>query len=564
MKGEESRHQMGLLSCIATIVGACVGSAIFSMSGITIYFAGASSMISWLVAALIYMAYGMLLAELAVRYPHSGGIFIFPKRAIGGASGRFWGFISGWGYIISNIIAIGFSAIYVGAYLRAGFPELFGEGSELYISLGSMLFSLAILLWGGKRSQIVQNTLVLFLLLTLCMFCVFAFFGRQFQPSHFQQFFTTGVYGATGFISAIPIALVAYGGCVVIPFMTSEVSKPQRNIPRSLFIGLGIVALLYIAVIASIVGTLPFSVISSDVSLRYIPLHASISHGTLACYGWLARLVSVCGVIALLTTIIALMRVNARSMQAIALEGYLPNGVACENSRAVPGIALIVMAVIAMLMCFFPQWTAQMIQLGAVLNIVSMTITCTSHYISHRARPSQSGFTAPIGIFLPIIVVVIFLACYIPDILSGGNALWTFTGIVYAVALVTYVCCRSKVSRRLGGIVVHGKGHGSRHGMPTANLQPFDNKQLPTYGVWAVRVFVAGKVYRGITHVGTRPSDDDLPHPTVETLILDFDGDLYGRFMCIEFLRYIRPTQTFRNLDELRVQIERDKALAAR
>lgn len=564
MNREQTKHQMGLLSCVATIIGACIGSAIFSISGMTIYFAGPSSMVSWLVAALIYMAYGMLLAELAVRYPHSGGIFIFPKRAIGGASGRFWGFISGWGYIISNIIAIGFSAIYVGAYLRAGFPELFGEGSGPCISVGSVVLSLVILLWGGKRSQIVQNGLVVFLLLTLCLFCGIAFFGQQFQPVHFQQFFTTGVRGATGFISAIPIALVAYGGCVVIPFMTSEVAAPQRNIPRSLFIGLGIVALLYVAVIASIVGTLPFPVIDGDASLRYIPLHASISNGTLACYGWLSRIVSACGVVALLTTIIALMRVNARSMQAIALEGYLPNGVACENSRSVPGIALTVMAVIAGLMCFFPQWTAHMIQLGAILNIVSMTITCTSHYISHRAHPSASGFTAPIGIILPIVVMAVFLACYIPDILSGGNALWTFTGIAYAVALAVYACCRRKVARRMGGLVVHGKGHGRRHGMPTANLQPFDNKQLPTYGVWAVRVFVAGKEYRGVTHVGVRPSDDDSPHPTVETLILDFDGDLYGRFMCIEFLRYIRPTQTFRNLDELRVQIERDKQAAAR
>ena len=67
MNGGEGK--LGFVSCVALVVGACVGSAIFSLSGLTIFFAGASAVLSWIIAAVVFSLYGMLVAELAVRYP---------------------------------------------------------------------------------------------------------------------------------------------------------------------------------------------------------------------------------------------------------------------------------------------------------------------------------------------------------------------------------------------------------------------------------------------------------------------------------------------------------------
>ena len=119
--------KLGLTACVGIVVGGCIGSAIFSLSGLTMYYAGASSIISWILSGIILCMYGMQVCELAVRYPKSGGIFVFPQKVFGEKNqkrGDFWGFVSAWGYIVSNFIAIAFSAIYVATYLGVSFESL--------------------------------------------------------------------------------------------------------------------------------------------------------------------------------------------------------------------------------------------------------------------------------------------------------------------------------------------------------------------------------------------------------------------------------------------------------
>lgn len=540
---------MGLFSCVALIVGACIGSAIFSISGMTIWYAGPAAVVSWLLAAVIFGAYGLLVAELAGRYPRSGGVYVFPKRAIGGRKGAFWGFVSGWGYVISNIIAIAFSAIYVGAYLHAGFP---GIDTGAAIPVAACVLAVAVILPGGGASQTIQNALVGVLIATMLVFCITAFSSKGFDPARFGGFFSTGSKGAGGFVSAIPLAMLAYGGCLTVSFMVSEVAEPRRNVPRSLLIGLGLVALVYAMVIVAVVGTLPFSVLNDNEGLRYIPLFAAISDGGLQSSPWLSRIVSVCGAAALLTTIIVLLRINARALQAMSYEGLMPAFLGRQNARGAAWAAILPMAAICVVLCFFSQWTEYLIVLGAVLNIVSMAITCISLVLSRKDDGKS--------VIFPIATVAVLCACYIPEIVRGKADMWVFTAAVYAVGAVTYLLCSRKGNPRISGIIVHGKGHGHLHGMPTANLEPFKGETLPAAGVWKTKVFVGGKTYGGLTNVGLRPSDDDSPKKTVETLIKDFDGDIYGQEMVLEFERYIRETRHFADLEELRRQIELDLA----
>ena len=545
----DASRKTGVCSAAALITGACIGSAILSISGVTILYAGPSAILSWLIAALIYGGYGMLVASLARRYPRSGGIYIFPKRAFGGVKGSFWGFISGWGYIVSNVIAIAFSAIFLGEYLKAGFPAM---SSGLAASIVSCLAAAAILLAFPRRSGIIQTVLTGILVASLLIYCAFAFFGGAFDASAFNSFFTSGSKGATGFVSAVPLALVAYGGCLVVPFMASEVRNPSRTIPLSLALGLGAVALLYCSVLAAVTGTLPQSVLAGSDRLRYIPLVASVSDGNLAGWPWLLKLVSLSGVLALFTTIIALLRVNAKAMQVMAREGLMPKFLTRENRGGAPYGAVLILAAISVILCFFESITERLILLGALLNVISMVITIAAF----RRIRRQEGGAGKLSILA--VAGAVAAVCYIPDVIRGDAGLWIFTLAVYAAGLAVYLFYRMSAKSRLSGIVVHGKGHGHRHGMPTANLDPYPGESLPRYGVWATRVMLDNKVYYGLTNVGLRPSDDDSPAPTVETLILDFNNQIYGDEMMLEFVSYIRETMKFADLDELRSQVSRD------
>ncbi len=107
------------------------------------------------------------------------------------------------------------------------------------------------------------------------------------------------------------------------------------------------------------------------------------------------------------------------------------------------------------------------------------------------------------------------------------------------------------------GKVVHGKGIGKTFGAPTANLALSAHKLLPQNGVYATKTSVDGRVYRSVTNVGAKPTfaDDTI---TVETLLADFDGNLYEKEVTVTFIRKLREITRFENAELLKEQILKD------
>ncbi|WP_338026318.1 bifunctional riboflavin kinase/FAD synthetase [Cohnella algarum] len=111
----------------------------------------------------------------------------------------------------------------------------------------------------------------------------------------------------------------------------------------------------------------------------------------------------------------------------------------------------------------------------------------------------------------------------------------------------------------LTGTVVHGQARGRLIGFPTANLSADEPYVLPRHGVYAVRAKDGGAEYGGVMNVGIRPTVDEAGgEPKLEAHLFDFDGDLYGRELAVQFVKYIRPEKKFGSLEELSLQIKRD------
>ena len=109
----------------------------------------------------------------------------------------------------------------------------------------------------------------------------------------------------------------------------------------------------------------------------------------------------------------------------------------------------------------------------------------------------------------------------------------------------------------LTGQVVHGRHLGSTLGIPTANLRLPPELAVPKFGVYICRCIVDGKAYPAVTNVGTRPTVNGQD-VTVEPWILDYDGDLYGREITLEFYRFLRPERKFESLQALKTEILRN------
>ena len=111
----------------------------------------------------------------------------------------------------------------------------------------------------------------------------------------------------------------------------------------------------------------------------------------------------------------------------------------------------------------------------------------------------------------------------------------------------------------LSGTVVPGHQLGRRLGIPTANLRLPEGVAAPKFGVYACCCRVDGVRYPAVTNVGTRPTVSGSGI-TVEPWILDYDGDLYGREIILEFYKFLRPEQRFPSLEALQAAIRNDAA----
>jgi riboflavin kinase / FMN adenylyltransferase len=107
------------------------------------------------------------------------------------------------------------------------------------------------------------------------------------------------------------------------------------------------------------------------------------------------------------------------------------------------------------------------------------------------------------------------------------------------------------------GRVERGSERGHKLGFPTANLHPH-NRVIPRNGVYVTGTLIDGQWRRSVTNIGLRPTFGDASEPSVETFVLNWDGDLYGDVVRVRFLYRLRAERKFGSVDELKMQIAKD------
>ena len=115
---------------------------------------------------------------------------------------------------------------------------------------------------------------------------------------------------------------------------------------------------------------------------------------------------------------------------------------------------------------------------------------------------------------------------------------------------------------RINGLVVEGRHNGHKIDFPTANLKLDYPYIFPDYGVYMGYAEVNYQKYKAIINVGVHPTVGELAIPIIEVHIIDFEGNVYGKDIFVEFIDYIRPEKKFESLEELKKQLEKDRRKA--
>ncbi len=173
-----------------------------------------------------------------------------------------------------------------------------------------------------------------------------------------------------------------------------------------------------------------------------------------------------------------------------------------------------------------------------------------------RGRMGDAAYLTRLGETLKFTVEVV------PPVLSGesilsSNALRTLVqagAVDQAASLLGYLY-------PISGVVIHGDGRGRHINLPTANIDYPVDKVIPANGIYATWVWLGGERLRGATNIGINPTfTPDKKTASLETHLLDFDRDLYGQQVKLEFVARLREERKFQSVQELLEQINRDIA----
>ena len=228
-------------------VASMVGAGIFSLLGAAGEVAGAAVWLSFLLAGGVALLQGYSLARFGARYPSAGGYVEFVARSYG--NGHMVGVVA-WMLVATNAIVTAMVAVSFGSYASAAVGAQHGSGTRLFAVILLVLMT-ALNVMGSRAVARVQTVIVLAVMGILSAFALVTLV--QVNP-HNLAF--SGYPPPRHIIAGVALTFFAFLGFGVVTFTARDLAQPVRQLPRALYLSLGITTAIYVAVSLGVFGSL--------------------------------------------------------------------------------------------------------------------------------------------------------------------------------------------------------------------------------------------------------------------------------------------------------------------
>jgi amino acid transporter len=228
-------------------VGAMVGAGIFSLLGAAGEVAGAAVWLSFLIAGAVALLQGYSFAKFGSRYPSAGGLLEYVARGFG--DGHTVGIVA-WLLLAANAIVTGMVAVSFGSYAS----EAFGDGSQTLVKIFAVLLILVMTGLNVVGSQAVARAQTVIVYIVLGCLSLFAVTTIANLDPHLLAF--SGYPPLKDIVSSVALTFFAFLGFGVVTFTAKDLANPSRQLPRAMFLALGIATVIYVAVSLGVFGTL--------------------------------------------------------------------------------------------------------------------------------------------------------------------------------------------------------------------------------------------------------------------------------------------------------------------
>jgi amino acid transporter len=228
-------------------VGAMVGAGIFSLLGAAGEVAGAAVWLSFCIAGGIALLQGYSFAKLGGRYPSAGGLLEYVRRGFG--DGHFTGIIA-WLLLSTNAIITAMVAVSFGSYAS----EAVAEGSSGLVKFFAVLIVLVMTLLNIVGSHAVARAQTVIVVIVLGILTLFAVTTLSELDPDLLAF--SGYPPLRDIVASVALTFFAFLGFGVVTFTAKDLTDPTRQLPRAMYLALGIAAVIYVAVALGVFGTL--------------------------------------------------------------------------------------------------------------------------------------------------------------------------------------------------------------------------------------------------------------------------------------------------------------------
>jgi APA family basic amino acid/polyamine antiporter len=459
----------------AIVVGNVIGAGIFLKPGEAATEAGSAwlAIAAWVAGGVLSLLGALTIAELALRLPQAGGLYVYLREAFG----RPAGFLYGWSEFVFGVPAsIGALAVGFAGISGALADQHFGPWEETVIAIAAILVLAAInvagVAWGGRTQVATTAIKCLFLLSLAALPLMLSLCGYDaIDTDHFRQHSTHAEASDTSmpvrFAGALLAVLWAYSGWHAVAPVAEEVKSPRRNIPLALIGGGVLLATLYVATVLAYHATLSMEAIA-EAGIRLPQAMAakllSPFHENVAAVA--VTVISVAALTSIAGSLNANLMSGPRVGFAMARDRVFPLALARVHPRFhTPAAAILTQAVISIAFVVASAMLITMVERFRERTIFELLTDCVTFVASiflmlavaaifrlrHRGERTE-GYSTPFYPWVPLLYVasscvfIVYVFCGKPLEASAGVVL-TLAGLPF----YAWMLRRHRLSGRLRG-----------------------------------------------------------------------------------------------------------------
>jgi len=414
--GKNVLYKIGPFSASNIVIANMVGAGIFTTSGLIMSGIGNPwfLIILWITGGIIALCGALSYAELGAAMPQAGGDYIFLSRLCS----PLFGFLSGWVSFVAGFSApIAASAIGFSEYLFRAFPQLAQAGNhglfpavhlDKILAIALILLFTLIHLHGLKFGSKIQNWLTIMKVLLLVVLIVAGLLFGKGDFAHFSQGSPANFNFST--IKTIGLSLMwvmfAYSGWNASTYIGSEIKNPERNIPRSLLYGTGIVMVLYVFLNLVFVYATPPEEMKGVISIGGLTVKNLFGSSMEFIFSLLIAF-------ALFSSLSAFIILGPRIYYSMARDGYFFKFAAKVHPKyKVPSAAIIVQAVMAIIIVLSGTFDQILTYMGFSLGIFPILAVAGVFKLRAEGKNKQmiKGFPVHLILYLFFGVTILFLS----------------------------------------------------------------------------------------------------------------------------------------------------------